>query len=692
MNPAALKIKGSPSDVFNRGKSNQERKLTGIEFPGSGQERIPHCLEKKGIEGRKVGTRPSLSCSLHRISVEQYLRSLIWSSIGLKGYFVFSWVLVSLRNVTPSIPVNEGECGMLKSDLEDLGCAGLLERPWNLKNEDFIQQFVLIREGKLEQNNMFDTTIRDRPEEWTAGVWREIYDFQPGGSGLANRTELYIEGKFQNDADPKDGFPVRDCRDSRERRLLEFLVPIVHPDKPTRVTCTIGNTIFGALSGDRPVDWGKVFSKLVQRLVGAAGKAKPTPICPFLYHLYEYKGLLTEEEEIDYTTAKELNRYRISPERDEDSDSGVLCITGPEPLRAPTPINQVKRRNRFRKSNQIPRLSPPIRSRGEGSRPSSEGGRPLSPRPPSPRPLSSRPVSPRPASPQPERQQPEIQPAAEQPEEEGDKPWVRRPFDPVRESYKVVKSQYLVMKCFIEEISNFFDAEPAKVMDRIRTLSKPKDLTDLQARMDCMLKENAELRARVDEGDALRAENKELKNRMKEAKKEVKVARTEWDKSKEIAQKVCKFLGSPSDVLNKARLFDHGLKQPATESGVKMMRCMIDYNQKMEKTLKELRSLLKPTGEQPEQAGTPRAGPSTIPAPTASFVTPPPTRPDPLLQEPIPVLNTDEMANLQEWAEGGPEALATPTTRTGANPSPSPLPDWLARSNSIGWKNKRNEG
>ena len=59
-------------------------------------------------------------------------------------------VHVLLRNVTPVIPVNEGERGMLKSDLEDLGCARLLERPWNLKNEDFIQQFVLIREGKLE--------------------------------------------------------------------------------------------------------------------------------------------------------------------------------------------------------------------------------------------------------------------------------------------------------------------------------------------------------------------------------------------------------------------------------------------------------------------------------------------------------------------------------------------------------------
>ena len=302
-------------------------------------------------------------------------------------------VHVSLRNVRPVILVNEKERGMLKSNLEDLGCAGLLERPWNLKNEDFIQQFVLIREGKLEQNNMFDTTIRDRPEEWTAGVWREVYDFQPEGSGLANRTDLYIEGKFRNDADPKDGFPVRDYRDSRKRRLLEFLVPIVHPDKPTRVTRTIGNTIFGALSEDRPVDWGKVLSELVQRLVGAAGKAKPTPICPFLYHLYEGKDLLTKEEETNYTTAKKLNWYQISPEQDEDSNSGVLRITGPEPLRAPAPINQVKRRNRFRKSNQVPGLSPPIRSRGEGSRPSSEGGRPPSPRP----------LSPRPASPQPER-------------------------------------------------------------------------------------------------------------------------------------------------------------------------------------------------------------------------------------------------------------------------------------------------
>ena len=123
-------------------------------------------------------------------------------------------------------------------------------------------------------------------------------------------------------------------------------------------------------------------------------------------------------------------------------------------------------------------------------------------------------------------------------------------------------------------------------------------------------------------------------------------------------------------MLNKARLYDHSLKQPSTDSGVKMMWCMVDYGLKMEKTLKELRALLHSTGVQPEPAGTPGARPSTTPAPTTSpnFVTPPATRPDPLLQEPISVLNTEEMANLQNWAEGGPEALTTPTTKPGLNP------------------------
>ena len=96
---------------------------------------------------------------------------------------------MSLRNVTPVILENKQERAILKDDLGGLGCAGLLERPWNLKHEEFVQQFMMIQEQKLERNNIFDATIRDRPEESTARVWREVYDFLPGGGGMANRTD-----------------------------------------------------------------------------------------------------------------------------------------------------------------------------------------------------------------------------------------------------------------------------------------------------------------------------------------------------------------------------------------------------------------------------------------------------------------------------------------------------------------------
>ena len=57
MNPAALKIKRSPSDVFNRGKSNQERKLTGTELPVVSRIRsgTDSRLFRKEKKGKKKG-------------------------------------------------------------------------------------------------------------------------------------------------------------------------------------------------------------------------------------------------------------------------------------------------------------------------------------------------------------------------------------------------------------------------------------------------------------------------------------------------------------------------------------------------------------------------------------------------------------------------------------------------------------
>ena len=66
-----------------------------------------------------------------------------------------------LRNVISLISENEEERAMLKDDLIGLGCKGLLERSWNLKNEEFVQEFVMIRERKAEQSNISNGTMHD---------------------------------------------------------------------------------------------------------------------------------------------------------------------------------------------------------------------------------------------------------------------------------------------------------------------------------------------------------------------------------------------------------------------------------------------------------------------------------------------------------------------------------------------------
>ena len=147
--------------------------------------------------------------------------------------------VISLRNITLSILKNPIHLEELKQDLARMRCEGLLERPWALKRKQLVREMV-----QPERPNIFDGTIRDRPQLWTADLWRDTYQFPRGGSGLSNRMEGHHEGRFMHQVDPKDGYSVGDCRNDRQRRLFKFLVQIVHPDKPTRVTITIGNTIF----------------------------------------------------------------------------------------------------------------------------------------------------------------------------------------------------------------------------------------------------------------------------------------------------------------------------------------------------------------------------------------------------------------------------------------------------------------
>ena len=66
----------------------------------------------------------------------------------------------------------------------------------------------------------------------------------------AGRIVKWVEGKFDSSINPKDGHAVNDYIDPRERRVLEFVVPILYLEKPSKITKEVGNTIFGTLAGE----------------------------------------------------------------------------------------------------------------------------------------------------------------------------------------------------------------------------------------------------------------------------------------------------------------------------------------------------------------------------------------------------------------------------------------------------------
>ena len=145
-----------------------------------------------------------------------------------------------------------------------------------------------------------------------------------------------------------------------------------------------------------------------------------------------------------------------------------------------------------------------------------------------------------------------------------------------------------------------------------------------------------------------------------------------------MAWKFHTFMRYPSDVVNKARLYDEYASQLGTSSGAKVIRCIVDYSTKIEKLLREMRIFLQPVGAQLEPApATQQLTSAPAPVPTIvispDMVIPPAERPDPILQEVIPEINMEDIVSLEQWAVGGLLNMATPTSGSRGTTIPGSL-------------------
>ena len=119
-------------------------------------------------------------------------------------------------------------------------------------------------------------------------------------------------------------------------------------------------------------------------------------------------------------------------------------------------------------------------------------------------------------------------------------------------------------------------------------------MVDLQAWVDCLLKENGKLRSQVATWEVQVQEAKTLKAIVFE---DLVRAREDRDKAVSISLKFHDFVGHLSNVVNKTRLFDKSAGQLGASPASKVIRCLVDYNAKMEKLLREMQTLLQPAGQ-----------------------------------------------------------------------------------------------
>jgi hypothetical protein len=245
---------------------------------------------------------------------------------------------IPMKPLVPAIPTDDEELRELGEDLRKMGCEGLLGQPWNGQEDNVLREF------KFARGNQWIGTKKRDPENWTPDTWARVYRFQRGvGEGWAGRKDGLFAGKFRGDVDPKEGLHPTNCRNPREKRMLEFLMPILNPEKPKRISLTMTNTLFGALSGVRPVNWGLLIHETVARAIPSIGR-KPSYLSPFILHLYKRYDCIRPEEEDLLVIAVDEVTYKVRPlvaDSSTSSDSIILEAApspgSPQPARAPSP-------------------------------------------------------------------------------------------------------------------------------------------------------------------------------------------------------------------------------------------------------------------------------------------------------------------------------------------------------------------
>lgn len=223
------------------------------------------------------------------------------------------------KAVAARIPQAPDSYATLQTSLQQLGLEHLLAIPWNVELDSYLQDFV--KESMIAPE--FRQTIRARPSLWTVEQIAHAFRCPSEGEGLYSKKKDLSTPYFSGIRNLTNGWNLTQCTYPNLRVLLEFLVPILHPKKPTICPVALANTIVAAHSGAIQVNWALLIFNVMKDQVKSMKASRPTYLQVYLSQLYQTYDCLHSEER----TKRGLFLIELGIEEDISMEEPVDAIS-----------------------------------------------------------------------------------------------------------------------------------------------------------------------------------------------------------------------------------------------------------------------------------------------------------------------------------------------------------------------------
>jgi hypothetical protein len=204
-------------------------------------------------------------------------------------------------------PEDKDQREILAKNLQKMGCGRLWNLPWRYSDE------FLLREVSHQRSVAFKDGFRGKPDRWTSKVLAQKWHLLLEGKKLPSRKNNQAEQYFSGKPSGRDGWKLTDCSHQELREVLEFLIPLLNPNKPKRMTVQVASPVADCLINGTKYSWAKIFEERIKNQVVKLQMLCVSYLAAFCLNLYAVDGLVTKKEKKAWVDLKWSLRVYSGP-------------------------------------------------------------------------------------------------------------------------------------------------------------------------------------------------------------------------------------------------------------------------------------------------------------------------------------------------------------------------------------------